>query len=114
LSERRTLAPAANRPLFVCQGKDCRKKSDQLCALKDSLQGQGEIISVQCQKICKGPVAGLEIDGQIEWFSKLNDEKSLRHLGVLLQSGELKKRLKGRISLKRSSKIRGDVAMAAK
>jgi hypothetical protein len=114
LSERRTLAPASNRPLFVCQGKDCRKKADRLCALKDSLQGQGEIISVQCQKICKGPVAGLEINGQIEWFSKLNDEKSLRQLGLLLQSGELKKRLKGRISLKRSSKIRGDIAMAAK
>lgn len=114
MSERLTLSPASNRPLFVCQGKDCRKNTKQLCALRESLAGQGEIISVQCQKICKGPVAGLEINGQIEWFAKLNDEKSLGHLTLLLQSGELKNRLKRRLSLKRSSKIRGELAMAAK
>jgi hypothetical protein len=72
------------------------------------------MVPVQCQKICKGPVMGLEVDGQLEWFAKLDDPKSRRHLALFLTSGELKKRLKRRISLKRRRKFRGDWALAAK
>lgn len=98
----------------MCHGKDCSKNDQRLCALVDALAGQGEVVPVQCQKICKGPVVGLEVDGQIEWFSKLNDKKSRRQLTLFLVSGELKNRLKKRISLKRSRQFRGDCALAAK
>jgi hypothetical protein len=85
-----------------------------MCALKAGLAQHGEVVPVQCQKICKGPVLGLEIDGQLEWFSKLDDKKSRRHLTLLLESGELKNRLKRRISTKRRCKMRGSLALAAK
>ena len=56
---------------YVCHGSDCRKKKEDWARQNESLGKQGTVCPVKCQKICKGPVVGLEIDGRIEWFSKL-------------------------------------------
>ena len=108
------LSPAAPTPVYVCRGKDCRKKSKQLNCLESSIAEHGQVIPVACQKICKGPVASLEIDGQIEWFSKLNKKQSREGLVALLSEGKLKDKLKDRIAKKRRGKFRGTLPLAAK
>ena len=35
---------------------------------------------VRCQKICHGPVVGLEIAGRMEWFERVDDVKSIASL----------------------------------
>ena len=108
------IAPSPDRPIYVCRGKDCRKKKKAFSALTEKLSDHGEVIEVRCQKICKGPVAGLELDGQLEWFAKLNDEGSQSALVRLLEAGELKKRLKALAVKKRRAKLRGELPIAAK
>jgi len=111
----RFLGPSSpDRPVYVCHGKDCRKKQKHLCTLRRELSEHGEVVAVRCQKICKGPVAGLEIDGRIEWFSKLGNPKSRKGLIRFLATGELRGFLKQRISTKRSGKLRTKQAQAAK
>lgn len=108
------IAPSPDRPIYICRGKDCRKKKKAFRALTEKLSDHGEVIEVRCQKICKGPVAGLELDGQLEWFAKLNDEGSQGALVRLLEAGELKKRLKALVVKKRRAKLRGELPIAAK
>jgi hypothetical protein len=31
---------------------------------------------VKCQSICKGPVVGIEVEGQMEWFRKVRGAKT--------------------------------------
>ena len=35
---------------------------------------------VRCQKICHGPVAGLAVDGRMEWFENLDGVKQIAAL----------------------------------
>ena len=114
LSKLHELSPSPNRPVYLCRGKDCRKNQDRLCSLEQALSRHGEIVDVQCQKICKGPVAGLEIDGQLEWFRKIGSAKSRQSLIRLLTTGEMKDRLSQRIASKRRGKLRGELPLAAK
>ena len=108
------LSPASPPSVYVCRGKDCRKKAKKLSCLESAIAEHGEVIPVACQKICKGPVAGLEVDGRIEWFSKLGKKSTQRGLVQLLSEGKLKGKLKDRISKKRRGKFRGALPLAAK
>ena len=92
--------------MYVCTGSDCRKRSKELRAITKDL-GDVEICAVKCQKICKGPVVGVEVQGRLEWFSKLKDVKLQEQFRRLVQTGELKKRLRSKMSRKRSGKLRG-------
>ena len=108
------LSPTAPTPVYVCRGKDCRKKAKKLACLESTISEYGEVIPVACQKICKGPVAGLEVDGQLEWFSKLGKESAQENFAHLLSEGQLKEKLKDRIAKKRRGKFRGPLQNAAK
>lgn len=66
------------RPIvLVCHGRYCRHHAayDLLC---EGLKGAAEVEHVRCQRICDGPVAGVAIDGMLEWFERLRSEKAQR------------------------------------
>ncbi len=55
---------SARRPcVYICCGSDCVKRAKKGGELWAVLTEHGEVVEVPCQKICKGPVVGVEIDG---------------------------------------------------
>jgi (2Fe-2S) ferredoxin len=62
------------RPVLVCTGKDCTKAGSRLlCAL---LGDEANVTRVGCQKVCEGPVVGIELDGELRWFERLDSDKA--------------------------------------
>jgi len=56
--------------------------------LRSFLEDTGlRVQSVGCQKVCKGPVVGLEVDGRMEWFQRVNRPKAMVALARLAQRG---------------------------
>jgi len=80
--------------VLVCQGSGCHKKAKLRKKLVAALEGVADVQWVRCQKVCKGPVVGVGIDGTLEWFCRVKDEKSRRAFVTLLTKGKLKKRLR--------------------
>ena len=70
-------------PVFVC-----RKCKGHAC-LKSFLEDVPglRVQAVGCQKVCKGAVVGLEVDGRMEWFQRVNRPKSMVALARLAQRG---------------------------
>lgn len=92
--------------VLVCVGSDCRKAEGHR-ALRVAL-AQADVRMVSCQKICKGPVAGVAVDGRLEWFKRLRGPKSQRALVRLARGGgPLPGRLRKRRVAKRSGRLRG-------
>ncbi|MEX2587389.1 MAG: hypothetical protein WD602_05265 [Actinomycetota bacterium] len=63
--------------------------------------------TVRCQKVCESPVAGLRIDGRMEWFERVDGPKALRALASLASGwapDQLPKSLRKRRSKKRSGR----------
>jgi len=75
--------------VYICRGKDCRKHAGtrKLVAL---IEGAGlSWTPVRCQKICKAPVAGVVLNGTLEWFSKVRGKKTRRALLKAATKGKL-------------------------
>lgn len=94
--------------VFVCVGSDCRKAGSAHAALRSALDEVGDVRVVRCQKICSGPVAGLDVNGRLEWFEKVGGPKSRRALARFVGAGgPLPKRLRKRRVRKRAGHLRG-------
>jgi hypothetical protein len=66
------------KKLYVC--KKC-KNSD--CLMKVLNKSDSRLVPVGCQKICAGPVVGVKVTGQMEWFSRVNSLKEIAGLRML-------------------------------
>ncbi len=64
------------------------------------------IVKVGCQKVCEGPVAGLKVDGRLEWFERLDSSKAVDALVKLVNGGDGGK-LPPSLAKRRSSKRSG-------
>ncbi len=89
----------------VCRGSSCTKRKKRYQALLDRLRGH-DVTKVKCQSICKGPVAGVVLDGRWEWFRRLDTTKALDALAKLVETQEMAPRLKRRRVKKRRGKLR--------
>lgn len=59
----------------------CRKCEQHACLAQILADRQGVTVElVRCQKICHGPVAGIEVDGQMEWFENVEGNKAIAAL----------------------------------
>ena len=95
------------RQLLLCRGGSCRKSLRKKKGLKDELALLPVDVSrVGCQKICKGPVVGVEVDGQLEWFERMGSKKAAGALRELVRKDGAPKILRTRHHPKRSGKIR--------
>lgn len=91
----------------MCGGSDCRSHVDAHRALRATLDEVGCVRVVRCQKICVGPVAGVEVEGRLQWFKRLRGPKSRRALVRLAAGGPLPGRLRKRRVGKRAGRLRG-------
>ena len=78
--------------VYVCYGKDCRKRRKDLSELRAVLEGF-DVRPVRCQDICKGPVVGVERDGDLRWFKRIRGPKALTALVRWIAAGRRKPRL---------------------
>jgi hypothetical protein len=61
---------SAHPACYLCNGKDCRRAEGH-GDLRKALRAVGKVQVVKCQDLCEGPVAGVVVDGKVEWFEKL-------------------------------------------
>ncbi len=95
------------RPLvYVCRGGDCRDEKKARRKLVSTLNGHVRLRDVKCQKICRGPVVGTELDGTLEWFAEVDTGKARDAVIHLLEQGEVKKPLRKRHVKAKSGKQR--------
>jgi hypothetical protein len=95
------------RPTFLCVGKDCRK-DDGHRELRAAILPLGKVKRVKCQDLCGGPVAGIEIDGRVEWFEKVRKPRE-RNAVVALATGAIDRipgDLRSNWARKRGGKVR--------
>jgi hypothetical protein len=91
---------------FLCVGKDCRK-DDGYRELASAVAVLPKVRRVKCQDLCGGPVAGVVVDGKVEWFEKLRRSKQRAAL-VELAAGQARKvpsELRSSWARKRSGKF---------
>ena len=95
-----------NQTVYVCTGSDCRKHKKAFRELQKDLSEHATVCEVKCQKVCSGPVVGVEVAGQLEWFKKLRESSARRELYQLLRSGVVSKKLKAHVVKARRGKLR--------
>ena len=97
----------AERTLLVCAGSHCRKALRKGDRLQESVSRLPvKVTRVGCQKVCRGPVVGLVVDGRYQWFERMDSRKAIAALEDLLQGDTLGKPLEKRRSRKRAGKRR--------
>ncbi len=65
-----------------------------------------DVSRVGCQKVCRGPVIGVAVDGEWQWFERMDSRKALDALVDLVAHDALGKPLRKRRDKKRSGKRR--------
>lgn len=48
-----------------------------------STRTRAAVRTVRCQKVCEGPVAGIKVDGKMQWFGKMAKAKHLKAFALL-------------------------------
>tara|TARA_B100001093_G_scaffold288108_1_gene275248 strand:- start:617 stop:907 length:291 start_codon:yes stop_codon:yes gene_type:complete len=91
--------------VLICNGRDCRKAKLSRKKLEGILGDSVRPVAVRCQKICSGPVVGVQHNDQLTWFKKLK-EKDVIALVQLMDQGKIPKRLRGKRVKKRAGKLR--------
>ncbi len=92
--------------VLLCLGSDCQKRKRKHTALAEAVRECATVEKVSCQKICKGPVAGIYVDRRLEWFRRLDSKKSRKWLVEFLTQKQMHKKLKKRRVKKRSGRLR--------
>ncbi len=93
--------------LLVCNGSHCRKarrKDGRLDAAVARMPV--DVAYVRCQKVCRAPVVGLSLDGEWQWFERMDSRKALRALAAAVDGGALAKPLRKRRDRKRAGRLR--------
>jgi hypothetical protein len=92
--------------VLLCLGSDCQKRKRKHNALAEAVRECATVEKVSCQKICKGPVAGVYVDGRLEWFQRLGSKNSRKWLVGFLAKEQMHKKLKKRRVKKRAGRLR--------
>jgi (2Fe-2S) ferredoxin len=95
------------RKVLLCSGSHCRKALRRNDRLERALsQLPVSVERVGCQKVCKGPVVGLAVDGEWQWFRRVDSRKAVRALAELVEEGTIPKALRKRRDPNRAGKRR--------
>lgn len=85
---------AEDKAVYVCAGKRCSAKPKRRRKLVSALEEVAAVTDCGCVKICRGPVVGVPVDGELEWFRQMYGDKPVRRLRKLVKRGKLGKALK--------------------
>ena len=97
----------AKATVLLCAGKSCRRanaESDR--AERFVARLPVDVARVRCQKVCRGPVLGVCVEGEWQWFERMNSRKALEALATLVEDGTLAKPLAKRRHRKRAGRLR--------
>ncbi|MEM8608799.1 MAG: hypothetical protein AAGF92_16965 [Myxococcota bacterium] len=91
--------------VYICSGSSCSKRKKTAKKLAAALEPVASIKRVKCQKICKGPVLGIENGAPVQWFRSCadDDEKDLVRVAV---GRKPSKSLRKKVAAKRGGKLR--------
>jgi hypothetical protein len=66
----------------------CRKCDDHQCVM-DVLakRTDAHVVPVRCQKVCEGALAGVEVEGRLEWFERVSGDRPLAGLVAVVRHG---------------------------
>ena len=93
--------------LLLCTGRHCRRALDEEGRVVQALAGLPvRVQRVPCQKVCRGPVVGVRVAGEWQWFERMNSAKALRALSQLLEEGCVPQPLRKRQNRRRSGRRR--------
>ena len=87
--------------VYVCRGSKCKKRK-----VPKKLAKRLQVQEVKCQKVCRGLVVGIRVDGTLEWFKRVNSKKDVKALRKIARGGGVARRLADKRSKKRSGKLR--------
>lgn len=92
--------------LLVCTGKDCRgsKGFNEMVEMAGDSPRSHE---APCQGLCNGPVVGMQVDGELRWFSRLRSAKKRALVTKMLASAHVPGKLREREARKRRGIVRG-------
>ena len=96
--------------LLVCTHKDCRKATGWT-DLVDEAATTRRAHEVPCQDVCKGPVVGYAIDGDVRWFAKVTSAKRRKLISTMVATGHVPDGLRDREARKRRGVVRGQNRM---
>lgn len=90
--------------LLVCVGGDCRgaKGFDEVMLIARATDGAS---TVACQGVCKGPVVGVERDGELRWYAKVRGDRR-RALARLVRTGTGRRALRSAEVRKRRGRLK--------
>lgn len=91
--------------VYLCRGSDCRKQKLKRGTLL-AFTGDCPVVTVDCQKVCKAPVVGVDLGAGPRWFMRMNAEAALVALAAYLRTGELPTQLAKREKAKRAGRLR--------
>lgn len=94
------------KTIYLCRGSDCKKRKSANKRLRSGLEGTHQIEEVRCQKICKGPVVGVKVEGTLHWFRKLDVKHDLVELQKTVARDRMTKGLASKQATKRTGKFR--------
>ena len=97
---------AAGPVLYLCRGEDCRHAAKAGARLVKAVGDRGRVIEVGCQKICEGPVCGLEVDGRLQWFARVDSDKARDGVRAALEGKPLARALEKRRRDERQGRLR--------
>jgi hypothetical protein len=84
-------APSGYRQIVSDSVMVCKKCKDSKCLAKFfKTKTDVKVLSVGCQKICHGPVAGTQVAGRTEWFERVGKAKPMVALARLASDGTAK------------------------
>jgi hypothetical protein len=78
--------------LLVCVGDDCRRSKGHDKAVAVAAETE-DAAAVACQGICRGPVVGVERDGELRWYAKVRGDRR-RALERLARTGSDRRALR--------------------
>ena len=94
--------------VYVCGERGCGRRADRR-ALEDALAHVADVVTVPCQSVCRGPVAGAVVAGRLQWFARLRTPKA--RAALVRVTDRAPARLPGslakRLVAKRAGKLRG-------
>ncbi|MEM7138401.1 MAG: hypothetical protein AAF500_17610 [Myxococcota bacterium] len=91
--------------VYICTGSTCRKKKGTAKKLASALEPVASVKRVKCQKICKGPVVGIQNGAPVQWFRSCGDDDR-KDLVRVAEGHKPSKSLRKRVASKRDGKLR--------
>src|SRR6188768_2441516 len=92
--------------LLVCSGKDCRD-APGFKALMKAAEHAPEAYALPCQGLCHGPIAGVRVDGRVQWFERVRTGKVRKQLVLSAGTGRPSKPVRSLEVRSRRGVIRG-------